>query len=47
MLVTGLTPRDRIPEVHDAKALALAVPDSGKLVLVSLRKRKKDEEDEE
>jgi len=47
MLVTALKPRDRIPEERDAKALARALPASGNLVLVSLRKRKKDEDDQE
>jgi hypothetical protein len=47
ILVKGLKPREPTFEGPEARALLLAVPDSGKLVLVSLRKRKKDEEDEE
>jgi hypothetical protein len=41
-LVTGLKPRDRIPVERDAKSLALALPESGRLILVSLRRRKRD-----
>ncbi len=47
MLVTGLKPRDAVIGERDAKALALALPESGKLILVSLRKRKRGEEDED
>lgn len=46
-LVTGLVPRDKVPEERDAAALLLATPESGRMILVSLRRRKKDSKQDE
>lgn len=40
-LVKGLRSREQVPQERDAKALLLAVPDSGRMILVSLRRRKR------